>query len=255
MSFFNKSKKEPETKKEQASPADGKSQQANGSAASFVWVPNIYQQCKDLSNTDRVYGEKIPSLITEYKTLYNEKASKEDINKAFRNLMKEVIRTPYVVPFRYNETDDYPNDTVIHCTAQAANKFNIESIIYRCQDMTLEQMSNLYWVKDPATNILTIDLDWWDISRISGSKGFRFEVSNTPRTMYPRTATDGKHDYFLCFTGIDQYLKIFGEDQQMHIALYTINDIVDYITANESFSGIIINPDTETHCFIGKEAF
>lgn len=255
MGFFDKFKKKTEIKQEQAPTTNCNTQQANAPSSSMVWLPEIYKQFKDLSNIDNVYGEKIPSLITKYKSLYHEKAPKEDVHKAFVDLMNEVIRTLYIVPFHYDNANEFQDDTIIHCTPKAANKFNIESIIYRCQNMTMEQMSKLYWVKEASTNILTIDLDWWNISRISGSNGFCFEEQRTPGTMYPQTAHDGNHNLFLCFTGIDQYLKVFGEDKQMHVALFTINDIVEYISAAENFSGIIINPDTETHCFIGKEAF
>ena len=119
----------------------------------------------------------------------------------------------------------------------------------------MEQMTKLAWVKDPNTNILTVDLDWWDISRISGSNAFCFEDRVTPGTMYPRIGNDGNNSFFLCFTGIEQFLKVYGNDNTMHIGLFTVNDIVEYMSSSERIRGIIINPDTESHCFIRKEAF
>ena len=225
------------------------------SSSPTVWLPEFYYKFRDVANTDSVYGEKIPSLITEYKSLYHEKAPKEEVNKAFVALMNEVVRTLFIVPFRYDEANEFPNDKVIHCTQKAANKFNIDSIVYRGKDMSSNQMEKLYWVKDTNTGLPTIDLDWWNISRISGSDGFYFEEQIKPRIMYPQTAGDGNSDFFLCFTGIDQYLKAYKEEERAHIALYTISDIIGIISSSEKYSGIIINPDTETHCFIGKEAF
>jgi len=224
-------------------------------SSSIVRLLDVYMQFKDLANIDKVYGEKIPSLITQYKSLYNQKAPAEEIDKAFSALRNEVVRTLFIVPFHYDDVNEFQNDKVLHCTLKAGNKFNIESIVYRCQNMTTEQIEKLYWTKDSSTNILTADLAWWDISRISGSDGFCFTHKTFPGTMHPQTGNDGNLNFFLCFSGIDQYLKVFGEDKQMHIALFTINDIVEYMSASENISGIIINPGTETHCFIGKEAF
>ena len=119
----------------------------------------------------------------------------------------------------------------------------------------MEQMSKLAWVKDNTTNMLTIDYDWWDISRIAGSDGFCFEEQRSQKTMYPYIGNNGNDAFFLCFTGIDQCLKIYGKEKNLHIALFTIDDIVEYMSSSTNIKGMIVNPDTETHCFIGKEAF
>lgn len=244
-------------KKDIATATDSSQQStpAQAPASSTIWLPAIYNQFSDKANIDPIYGEKIPELVKTYKSLYNNKAPSEEIQKAFANLMNEVIRTIYVVPFHYNAANEFDNDHVIHCTPKAANKFNIESIVYRCQNMTMEQMSKLGWVKDCNTNMLTIDLNWWDISRIAGSDGYRFEQPCSSNTMYPYIGNSGNDAYFLCFTGIDQCLKIYGQENNLHIALFTINDIVEYMSSSSNMRGMIINPDTETHCFIGKEVF
>lgn len=103
--------------------------------------------------------------------------------------------------------------------------------------------------------MLTVDLDWWDISRIAGSDGFCFEERRSYNTMYPYIGNSGNDAYFLCFTGIDQCLEVYGEEKNLHIALFTIGDIAEYMFSSNNMRGMIINPDTKTHCFIGKEAF
>ncbi len=221
---------------------------------SIIWLPNILNQFADMANKDTIYGEKIPNLIKAYKSLFNAQASRDEIQRAFSALMNEVVRTVYIVPFHYDAANEFENDRVIHCTAKAANKINIESIVYRCQNMTMEQMSKLAWIKDNATNKLTVDISWWDISRIAGSDGFRFEASGSSNTMYPYIGNNSNGSFFLCFTGIDQCLKIYGQDKNLHIALFTINDIVEYMFSG-NMQGVIINPDTESHCFIAKDAF
>lgn len=224
-------------------------------ATSLIWLPKIYEQFTDQANKDDVYGKKIPALIKTYKSLFNNNAPKEEINKAFVELRNEVIRTLYIVPFHYDSGNEFENDTVVHCTQLAANKFNIESIIYRCQNMTMEEMSKLAWVKDNATNTLTVDFNWWDITRISGSEGYHFEDGRYHGTMYPYIGKKGTDEFFLCFTGIDECLKVYSNEKNLHIALFTINDIVKYMSASNDVQGLIINPHTESHCFIGKEVF
>ncbi|MBQ3084019.1 MAG: hypothetical protein IJC46_01020 [Clostridia bacterium] len=224
-------------------------------STSLIRLSAIYEQFDGRVNNDRIYGEKIPALITAYKTLSNNQAPQEEIQKAFLALRNEVIRTVYIVPIRYDAANEFENDRAIHCTSMAANKLNIESIVYRCQNMTMEQMENLAWVKDNTTNRLTVDTEWWDASRIAGSEGYHFEESAAPKTMYPATGSIGDDSFFLCFTGLDQYLKVYGHDKTLHVGLFTINDIVAYMEASDHMRGLILNPDTETHCFIGKEAF
>lgn len=252
MGLFDKFKKKEISNSPEGAHQDNVAQEP---VTSTIWLPTIFNQFADKANKDAIYGERIPDLIRTYKSLFNTQAPREEIHKAFVGLMNEVIRTVYIVPFHYDAANEFEHDRVIHCTPKAANKFNIESIVYRCQNMTMEQMSKLAWVKDNTTNMLTVDLNWWDISRIAGSEGFRFEEKSSPNTMYPYIGNNGNDSFFLCFTGIDQCLKVYGQEKNLHIALFTINDIVEYMSSSSNMRGVIINPDTETHCFIGKDAF
>ncbi len=114
MGLFDKFKKKAEIKQEEIPTTKCDAQQAKAPSSSMVWLPEIYKQFKNLSNIDNVYGEKIPSLITKYKSLYHEKAPEEDVHKAFVDLMNEVIRTLYVVPFHYDNANEFQDDTIIH---------------------------------------------------------------------------------------------------------------------------------------------
>ena len=112
-------------------------------ASSSIWLPEIYNQFADKANIEPIYGEKVMDLIKTYKSLFNTQTAREETQKAFSDLMNEVIKTIYIVPFHYDVASEFENDRVIHCTPKAANQFNIESIVYRCQNMTMEQMSKL----------------------------------------------------------------------------------------------------------------
>ena len=60
---------------------------------------------------------------------------------------------------------------------------------------------------------------------------------------------------YLCFTGIDLLKKSFGTDFSGHICVYTIRDLVDLLKAAPEYPGLIVNPGTDSHCFLGRELF
>ena len=225
----------------------------NDDGSSFVRVSDIYMKFRNVANSDEIYGEKLPSLINAFKTLRKENAPDEEIEKAFNNLTKELNRTILVVPVHLDPSEEFQGDRVFHCSENAARRINIDSIVFRCNKMTVSQTARLFWtLKDER---LTIDYDWWDVSRISGSEGFRFGESGVPLKIYPYIPGDGKNRFFLCFSGVDQLMKVYGRDKNLHVALFTLTDVVKFMYSFDDIIGLIINPDTETHCFLEKRFF
>lgn len=219
----------------------------------LIRVSTLFEKYAASANTDEVYGDKIPSLITSYKRLYFDKAPQNEVNEAFSNLMNEVFRTVFIVPIRYDSDSDEGDDRGIHFTRRAANKLSLDAIACRGRHMSKEQMENLVWVVEYGQ--LTPDFDWWDISRISGSDGCHFVLSNAPRTMYPVVGENSDGITFLAFCGLEQFREAYGQRKGIHIGLFHIDDIIDYLYETERGFGLVINPDTETHCFSNRRVF
>ena len=70
-------------KKDIATATDSSQQStpAQAPASSIIWLPAIYDQFSDKANIDPIYGEKIPELVKTYKSLCNNKAPSEEIQK------------------------------------------------------------------------------------------------------------------------------------------------------------------------------
>lgn len=207
------------------------------------------------ANTLPVYNSDLLPLLREYKALWADHADQGRINACFRSILTGLLRTLVIVPFQYEQAEEFSGDRSLHFTARAAMRFNIDSILTRASRMSDDETANLAWVVE--NGMPTADLSWWDISRIAGSEGYEFaDPSVRHGSMYPRTAGNANGSFMLCYTGVDQLMNSpLGKDFKGHIGVYTLDDIVGMAMTSDAIRGFIINPDTDTHCFVDKAVF
>lgn len=223
-------------------------------SSGIVPLYKVYEAFRDKANTDDVYCERIPELIKTYKELYRQNADDEKTNKSFNDLMNELNRSLLVVPFSYNEDFEFDNDKVLHMSNRAGRKLTVDSIVYRAKKMTAEQVSNLFWQVD-ENGFPSPDFDWMDITRIHGSEGFSFKENRDRKSMmYINTLGEPPEQDLPCFTDVQKLLEFCKECTNLHITLYTLADIADTVN-RDSIRGFVINPTTDSHCFISKNVF
>lgn len=261
MSFFNIFKKKTNTPNGDSNAVKTPEQQSShgtmqseDKSSGVVVLAALLRQLEADANVDPVYGANVLPLITEYKLLYKEEAPKEKRSEAFQNLMQALHRTLLFVPVTYDKNANVRPDKDLHFSARAAIKFNSDSIVYRSKGMSLSDTLNLGWVM--SGGVATIDLNWWDISRFSGCEGLKFADPNVSRgVMCPVTANAATGTCFLCYTGLDQMKASIGLDDKTFIGVFTLYDLVELMRKIPQISGLIINGNQETHCYIGRGTF
>lgn len=211
-------------------------------------------------NRETVYGTGMKKSIATYLKAHHaftDHPSEENqniIRQAWKDVVDALNMTLFLIPFRYD--DDLPDteDRAIHLTAAAADAITKDSILLRCGQMTGMEMFPLNWVCGENGRI-TPDPTWWDITRISGSEGFRFSDGNDRSHGLMRFFTRGGGGYtFLgIYTDISYVLDGFDNQPCPHIALISVADVLNYVRHSPDLYGILINPDTETHCAISRQ--
>ena len=215
----------------------------------------IVEAYRSKANTIPVYNSDLLPLIREYKALWAKHADQHTINACFRSILEGLLNTLLVVPFNYDQANEFPNDRTLHFSGRAAVRFNLDSIVYRAEHMTPEEQSELAWVVE--NGLPTADLAWWDIRRIAGSEGYTFADPSVKRgSMYPRTAGNANGSFMLVYTGIDQLMASpLGKNFTGHVGIYALDEVVTLAMSVPEVKGFIINPDTDTHCFVDKAVF
>ena len=221
----------------------------------LVQLSAIVEAYRSKANTIPVYNSDLLPLIREYKALWAKHADQHTINACFRSILEGLLNTLLVVPFNYDQANEFPNDRTLHFSGRAAVRFNLDSIVYRAEHMTPEEQSELAWVVE--NGLPTADLAWWDIRRIAGSEGYTFADPSVKRgSMYPRTAGNANGSFMLVYTGIDQLMASpLGKNFTGHVGIYTLDEVVTLAMSVPEVKGFIINPDTDTHCFVDKAVF
>ena len=221
----------------------------------LVQLSAIVEAYRSKANTIPVYNSDLLPLIREYKALWAKHADQHTINACFRSILEGLLNTLLVVPFNYDQANEFPNDRTLHFSGRAAVRFNLDSIVHRAEHMTPEEQSELAWVVEYG--LPTADLAWWDIRRIAGSEGYTFADPSVKRgSMYPRTAGNANGSFMLVYTGIDQLMASpLGKNFTGHIGIYTLDEVVTLAMSVPEIKGFIINPDTDTHCFVDKAVF
>ena len=221
----------------------------------LVLLSAIVEAYRGKTNTIPVYNSNLLPLIREYKALWANKADQLAINTCFRSILEKLLRTLLVVPFNYDKASEFPKDRTLHFSGRAAVRFNLDSIVYRAEQMPAEELSDLAWVVE--NGLPTADLSWWDIRRIAGSEGYTFADPSVKRgSMYPCTAGNANGSFMLCYTGIDQLMASpLGKNFTGHIGIYTLDEVVAMAMSVQEIKGFILNPDTDTHCFVDKAVF
>ena len=98
-------------------------------------------------------------MIKEYKWAYAEAGeNRAKITESLSAVLHELVRTLLFVPVKYDQQYESKGDTGIHFSMRAGQKFNIDSIIYRAEKMSYEQLLTNRWLID--NGIPTIDMDW-----------------------------------------------------------------------------------------------
>ena len=209
-------------------------------------------------NQEPVYGENMKQALGEYMSswdAYHEgRIDKAKMDAVWRRTVDALNTTPFLVPFDYG--DDVPGtvDKTLHTTPAAARKLNREAIFFRCHRMVNGLLSTHAWVCDEKGEP-SVDVNWWDISRFSGSEGYSFAPGGDPRhgPMLFYTKRDANNIYFGLYTDIPYVTAQFSNNTCPHITVITVGDMLNYLRRDPNLAGILINPDTPTHCFIPKE--
>lgn len=221
----------------------------------LVLLSAIAEAYRSKTNTIPVYNSDLLPLIREYKALWAKQADQHTINACFRSILEGLLKTLLVVPFNYDQASEFSNDHTLHFSGRAAVRFNLDSIVYRADQMTPEELADLAWVVE--NGLPTADLTWWDIRRIAGSEGYTFADPSVKRgSMYPCTAGNANGSFMLVYTGIDQLMASpMGKNFTGHIGIYTLDEVITLAMSVPEIRGFIINPDTDTHCFVDKTVF
>lgn len=228
---------------------------SNAANPQLVPLADIVETYRNQTNTSPVYNSDLLPLIREYKALWRKNADQPAINACFRSILEGLLKTLLVVPFNYDKEHEFANDRTLHFSSRAAVRFNLDSIACRAEQMTIEEQFNLSWVVE--NGLPTADMSWWDIRRFGGSEGYTFaDPSVTHGRMYPCTGSNANGSFMLVYTGIDQLMSSpLGKNFTGHIGIYTLDEVVTLAMSVQQIKGFIINPDTDTHCFVDKAVF
>lgn len=219
----------------------------------LVRLTELYMSLQGQANVDAEYGAALLPVLREYKALWREQAGQEAIRACFFRLAEQLLRTILVVPFHYDAGHEFSGDRALHLTRPAATRLTRDSIAYRAQQLSFDDMDKLAWVVEDGEP--TSDPSWWDLARFPGSEGYAFAGPVKDVTMYPDTGSDANGTYLLCFTGVDQLRGALGADNGGHIGLFTAQELIALAQSAPKVNGLILNPRTDTHCFIDKRAF
>ncbi len=210
------------------------------------------------ADPEPVYGtalkEKIGEYLAAWRALSPERTQAEQarINTAWKALVTEMNLTPLIVPFSYRDDEPGTEDKALHCTAAAAMRLNRDAIVYRTGRMTPAQTASLFWTHGPDGE-LSVDYDWWDISRFAGSEGWHFAADSAGRgpMFFHRAKADGKQ-YLGVYTSIGAMKSLFPDAPCPHAAVITAGDVRELVLRDPSLTGIILDPNTEYHCMIPR---
>ena len=211
-------------------------------------------------NREAVYGTDLKKAIRSYLDAYHafsadgSDENREKIRRVWKSLVDALNVTLFLIPFRYDDDRPETEDKAFHLTAGAADQLTKDSILRRCDQMTGMQMMPLQWVCG-ANGQLTPDPGWWEISRICGSEGYSFADGSDHSHGLMRfiTRAGGGNTFLGVYTDVSYVLNGFAEKHCPHIAVISISDVLDYIKRSPEMYGMLINPDTETHCAISRQ--
>ena len=212
-------------------------------------------------NPEPVYGTKLSAVIPPYKEAcyamqkQDTPENRRRMDEVWTPLINAVITTLYLVPFTYQDDTPGTEDRCLHLTGLTAGRLTKDSIVYRCREMSMAQMDSLAWTCGEG-GAPSPDPDWWDISRFSGSDGYRFAAEGGGHgAMNFLTLGDGSHRYFALDTDIIRIRNRFPGGHCPHIAVLSLGDVVHAMKVDPSIEGIILTPDTPTHCFLSRRVF
>ena len=113
-------------------------------------------------------------------------------------------------------------------------------------------MKDLGWVCKEG-GYITFDPAWSDITRFKGSAGYRFEIAGqADQPMRVRLLKSGEQMFLGLFTDISMLKNAFSSVRPLRIAVFSFSDIIHTLSAAPGIIGILINPDTQYHCFIAR---
>lgn len=194
------------------------------------FVPNIKAKQFDY------YGSSLNQEILRMKQM---KAIKtEDAQRYAATFWSAVCNhiydTVFLVPVSYDDEPDDAVDGIIHYTDDGIKQLNN---IQLKRIMGEESNNN---VRIESDSIIAKE------ELIPGSEGYKFasaETAKQGRTMHLRSISNGASSFLCGFTDIGDIHKIFGKN--VHIALFTYNEIIEHIESTLSdgnkISGFIIN--------------
>ena len=210
-------------------------------------------------NQEPVYGTALKKAIRDYKAACDRRQVQDTLETrqlwqtSWMRLVDALNTTPYLIPFRYDDDRPGMEDKALHLTAASAHMINRDAIVAHCGKLTGFQMMPLVCGcgEGGRPNPIT---EWWDISRFSHSAGYSFAMNNGGHGMMRCfTRGGGGSEYFGVYTDIDYVLKGFPNTPCPHIAVFSVGDVLNMIRQQPGLAGLLINPDTETHCFLSRK--
>ena len=208
-------------------------------------------------NIEDFYGTKLKAAGADYKAAaaaLREQESPENTEKyqAALSALEEAINvTPVLVPFRYSDDPEDPKDQELHLTRAAAARINVDSILFRCMQMSMLEMDRLGWTVGEDGS-LGLDPDWWDISRFRGSSGFSYSTGGLHGTLNPMLLSGSGRTFLGVYTDFLCLKKFFRGRPLPRIAVFAVGDYLKMLKDMPDLGGILFNPDTPYRLFLSR---